>query len=80
MARSRYERVLSAAVVEAARVAVGKQLPRHLPAMQEPSPEIRQLIARLVALDSVKRRAGEGRADAVLPLEPLPPHARPLRS
>jgi hypothetical protein len=56
--------LLSATVIEAARTAVGEELPRYLPVMQEPPPEIRELIARLVALDSVKQRAAEHSAVA----------------
>jgi len=61
MTQSRYELALSATVIEAARTAVGEQLPRHLPALQELSPEIGELIARLAALDNVKQRAAERR-------------------
>jgi hypothetical protein len=70
MTRSRYELVLSATVVEAARTAVGEELLRYLPVMQEPPPEIRELIARLVALDSVKQRDAERTAVASLALQP----------
>jgi hypothetical protein len=70
MTRSRYELRLTATVIEAARTAVGEELPRYLPAVQEPPPEIRELIARLVALDSVKQRATEHSAVASLPLQP----------
>jgi len=80
MTRSRYELALSATVIEAARTAVGEQLPRYLPAMQEPPPEIRALIARLVALDSVKQRAAERRVVASLPLQPPLPRATLPRS
>ena len=70
MTRSRYELALSATVIEAARTAVGEELSRSLPVMQEPPPEIRDLLARLVALDSAKRRAAEQAAVASLPLQP----------
>jgi len=70
MTRSRYELALSATVIEATRTAVGEELPRYLPVMQEPSSEIRELIARLVALDSVKQCAAEHTAVASLPLQP----------
>jgi hypothetical protein len=80
MTRSRYELALSAAVIEAARTAVGEQLPRYLPAMQEPPPKIRELIARLVALDSVKQRTAERRVVASLSLQPPLPRATPPRS
>jgi hypothetical protein len=70
MTRSRYELALSATVIEATRTAVAEELPRHLPVMQEPPPEIRELIARLVALDSAKQRAAEQSAAASLPLQP----------
>jgi hypothetical protein len=80
MTRSRYELALSATVIEAARTAVGEQLRRHLPAVQEPPPEIRELIARLVALDSVKQRDAERRVVASLPLQLPLPGATPPRS
>jgi hypothetical protein len=80
MTQSRYELALSATVIEAARTAVGEQLPRHLPALQELPPEIRELIARLVAFDSVKQRAAERRGAASLPLQPPLPRATPPRS
>jgi len=70
MTRSRYKLALSATVIESARTAVGEELPRYLPVMQEPPPEIRELIARLVALDSVKQRAANQAAVASLPLQP----------
>jgi hypothetical protein len=79
MTQSRYELALSATVT-AARTAVGKQLPRHLPALQELPPEIRELIARLAALDNVKQRAAERRVVASLPLQPPLPRATPPRS
>lgn len=72
MTRSRYKLALSATVIEATRTAVGEELPRHLSVMQEPPPEIRELIARLVALDSVKQRAAKQAAATSLPLQ-LPP-------
>jgi hypothetical protein len=73
MTRSRYELALSATVIEAARTAVGEELPHRLPVMQEPPPEIRELIARLAVLDSVKQRAAERRVVASLQLRlPLP--------
>jgi len=55
-------------------------LPRHLPALQELPPEIRELIARLAALDNVKQRAAERRVVASLPLQPPLPRATPPRS
>jgi len=63
---------LTATVIEAARTAVGEGLQRYLPTVQEPPPEIRELIARLVALDSAKQRATERSAVASLPLQPPP--------
>ena len=69
--RSRYELALSVTVIEAPRTAVGEQLPRHLPALQELPPEIRQLIARLAA---------ERRVVASLPLQLPLPRATPPRS
>jgi hypothetical protein len=73
MIRSRYRAPLSAPVIEAARTAVGEELRRRLSVVREPPPEIEELIARLVALDSMKRRAAECRAVAFLPLQlPLP--------
>jgi hypothetical protein len=69
MTRSRYELRLTATVIEAARTAVAEELPRYLPVMQEPPPEIREMIARLVALDSAKQRA-EHSGVASLPLQP----------
>ena len=78
MTRPRYELALGATVVEAARTAVAKQLPRHLPAVQEPPREIRELIARLVALDSVDRAVGR-RAVTSLSLQLPPPQATPRR-
>jgi hypothetical protein len=80
MTRSRYALALSATVVEAARTAVAEQLPRYLPAMQEPPAEIRELIAQLVALGSVEQRAGERRVVAALPLQLPLPRATPPRS
>jgi hypothetical protein len=80
MIRSRYELRLTATVIEAARTAVTEELPRYLPVMQEPPPEIRELIARLVALDSVEQRAVERRALASLPLQLPLPGATPPRS
>ena len=80
MTRSRYEIALSATVIEAARTAVGEQLPCYLPVIQEPPPEIRALIARLVALDSVTQRAAERRVVASLPLQPPLPRETPARS
>jgi hypothetical protein len=78
MTGSRYELALSATVTEAARTAVGEQLRRHLPAVQEPPPEIGELIARLAALDSERQRAAERRVVASLPLQlPLPGATRP---
>ena len=80
MTQSRYELALSATVIEAARTAVGEQLPRHLPALQELPPEIRELIPRLAALDNVKQRAAERRVVASLPLQPPLPRPTPPRS
>ena len=79
MTRSAYELALSAKVVEAARTGVAEELRRHLPAMQEPPAEIRELIARLVALDSAEQRAPERRAVAALPLQLPLPRATPAR-
>ena len=70
MTRSPYELRLTATVIEAARTAVTEELPRYLPVMQEPPPEISELIARLVALDSAKQRATEHSAVASLLLQP----------
>ena len=70
MTRSPYELALSATVIEAARTAVGDEVPRYLPVMQEPPPEIRELIARLVALDSAKQLATERIAGSSLSLQP----------
>ena len=70
MTRSRYELALGATVIEAARTAVAEELSRYLSAVQEPPPESRVLIARLVALDSVKQRATEHSGVASLPLQP----------
>jgi hypothetical protein len=70
MTRSRYELRLAATVIEAARTAVTDEVTRYLPVMQEPPPEIRELIARLVALDSAKQRATERIAVASLSLQP----------
>jgi hypothetical protein len=80
MTRSRYELALSATTIEAARATVGERLRRYLPAVQEPPPEIRELIARLVAPDSVTRRAAERRVVATLPLQLPLPRATPPRS
>ena len=80
MTRSRYELALSATIIEAARTAVGEQLPRYLAGMQEPPAEIRELIARLVALDSVKQRTAERRVVASFALQPPLPRATPPRS
>ena len=80
MLRSRYELAPSATVIEAARTTVGEELPGYLPAVQEPPPEIRELIALLVALDNVKQRAAEHSAVASLPLQPPLPLATPPRS
>jgi hypothetical protein len=77
MTRSHYASAPSATVIEAARTAIGEQLPRHLPVMQEPPAEIRELIARLVELDSVKQRAAERRVIASLALQPPLPRANP---
>ena len=70
MTGSSYELRLTATVIEAARTAVTEELPRYLPVVQEPPPEIRELIARLVALDSAKQRATEQSAVASLALQP----------
>jgi hypothetical protein len=80
MIRSRYRTPLSAAVIETARTAVGEELRRRLSVVREPPPEIEELIARLVALDSMKRRAAECRAVAYWPLHPQLPGATPARS
>jgi hypothetical protein len=73
MTRSRYKLAPSGTVIDAARTAVAEELGRHLPVMRETPPEIRELIARLVALDSVKRRAAEPRLVASFsPQLPLP--------
>ena len=80
MSQSRYELALSATAIAAARTAVAEQLPRYLPAMQEPPPEIRELIARLVALGSMKQRAAERRAVVALPIQLPLPRAMPPRS
>ena len=80
MTRSIYASALSANVVDAARTAVAEQLPRHLPAVPEPPPEIRGLIARLVALDSAKQRAAESRVAASVPLQLPLPGTMPPRS
>ena len=40
MLRSRYELRLTTTVIESARTAVGKELPRYLPVMQEPPPKL----------------------------------------
>jgi hypothetical protein len=80
MIRSRYELALNAAAIEAARTAVAEQLPRYLPAVQDPPPEIRELIARLVALDSVEQRAAKRRVVASSPLQLPLPRATPPRS
>jgi hypothetical protein len=69
MARSPYELALGTTVIDAARTALGEQLPRHLPALQEPPAEIGQLLARLAAIDSVERRTAERQAAASLPLQ-----------
>jgi hypothetical protein len=76
MTRLRYEIPPRAALVEAARTGIGEQLPRYFPALREAPPEIRELVARLVALDHAKRRAeerqsAERRAPAFLRLRPL---------
>jgi len=80
MIRSRYRAPLSAPVIEAARTAVVEELRRRLSVVREPPPEIEELIARLVALDSMKRRAAECRAVASSPLHPQLPGAMPARS
>jgi hypothetical protein len=59
MTRSHYDITESMAVTEAAGTAIRKKLPQYLPVVREPPLEIRELLARLVALDSVKRRAAE---------------------
>jgi hypothetical protein len=73
MTRSHYELRLTATVIGAARTAVTEELPRYLPVMQEPPPEISKLIVRLVALDSAKQRATEHSAVASLLLQPTLP-------
>ena len=73
MTRSTYESAQSAKVIEAARTGVAEQLRRDLRVLQEPPAEIRELLARLVALDSAGRRTAERRAVASSPLQlPLP--------
>ena len=79
MTRSTYELAQSAKVIAAARTGVAEQLRRDLPAMQEPPAEIRELLARLVALDSVEQRTAERRAAASLPLQLPLPGATPPR-
>ena len=79
MTRSAYELAQSAKVIEAARTGVAEQLRRDLPAMQEPPAEIRELLTRLVALDSAERRTAERRAVASLPLQLPLPGATPPR-
>lgn len=79
MTLSRYELALSATVIEAARTAVGEQLRRDLPVIEEPPPEIRELIARLAARHSVEQRAAEPRVVASLPLQPPLPQETPPR-
>ena len=79
MTRSRYRSAPSATVIQAAQTAIGEQLQRQLPAVQEPPPEIRELIARLAALDSEKRRAAERRVVVSLTLQPALPGATPPR-
>jgi hypothetical protein len=69
MTRSSYEISSRTALIDAARTALGEQLPRHVPALHEPPAEIRQLLASLVALDSAKRRDARREAAASLPLE-----------
>ena len=74
--RLRYEIPPRVTLIEAARTGIGEQLPRYFPALREAPPEIRELAARLVALDHVKqraeeRRSAERRAAAFLPLRPL---------
>jgi len=69
MTKSSYELAMTTTVIGAARTAVGEQLPRHLPALQEPPVEIRQLLARLVAADGAERRAAERQTAASLPLQ-----------
>ena len=74
MTRSPYEISSGRAAIAAARNGLGEQLPRHFPALQEPR-EIRQLLARLVAIDSAERRDAQRQAAASLPLElPQWPH------
>ena len=80
MIRSSYRAALSTPVIEAARTAVGEELGRHLSVVREPPPEIEELIARLVALDSVKQHAAERRVVASSPLHPQLPGATPSRS
>ena len=79
MTRSTYELAQSAKVIEAARTGVAEQLRRDLPVLQEPPAEIRELLARLVALDSAGRRTAERRAVASLPLQLPLPGATPPR-
>jgi hypothetical protein len=76
MTRSRYEMSLSATLIDAARAALGQQLPHHVPVLHEPTGDMRQLLARLVAVEDAKRRAAEHQFAASLPLPgPYWPHA-----
>jgi hypothetical protein len=80
MIRPNYRAALSTPVIEAARTAVGEELGRRLSVVREPPPEMKELIARLVALDSVKQRVAERRVVASSPLQPQLPGATPARS
>ena len=79
MPRSHYKLTPSGTVIEAARTAVAEELRRRLPAVQESPLEIRELLARLVALDSVKQRAADRRLVASVPVQVLLPGAMPPR-
>jgi hypothetical protein len=79
MPRSHYKLTPSGTVIEAARTAVAEELRRHLPVVRESPPEIRELIAQLVALDTVRQRAAKHRAIASLGLQLPLPGATPRR-
>jgi hypothetical protein len=72
MIRSRYKLALSGTVIEAARTAVAQELGRRVPVVRETPLEIREMIARLVALDSVKQRAETHLVASLPPQLPLP--------
>jgi hypothetical protein len=75
MTPSSYRAALSTRVIKAARTAVAEELERHLSVVPEAPPEIRRLIARLVALDDVKQRAAKRSVVAPSPLQPRLPGA-----